>query len=55
MQTPAGPGRPCRWAGAEQQAGHRPRPARRGGFASGRLSLRRAPGDRSHSALGRPG
>lgn len=46
---------PCRWARAEQQAGHRPRPARLGGDASGRLSLRRAPGDPSHSALGRRG
>lgn len=55
MQTPAGPGRPCSWARAEQPAGHRPRPARRGGDASGRLCLRRAPGDPSHSALGRRG
>lgn len=55
VQTPVGPGRPCRWAGAEQRAGHRPRPARRGGDASGRLSPRRAPRDPSHSALGRPG
>ncbi|XP_021065606.1 basic proline-rich protein-like [Mus pahari] len=46
---------PADGPGRSSKAGHRPRPARRGGNASGRLSQRRAPGDPSHSALGRLG
>jgi hypothetical protein len=53
LQTPTGQGRPLRMGQqAERRRGHRPRPARQGGDASRRLSLRRPPGSRRtlHSA-----